>query len=55
MRRYKHTRTSVVQIFSYMRMGESTETDRTASRWQGRGQGARQLVFPGDGVSGQEH
>lgn len=34
--------------------GESIETERMASRWQGRAQGARQLVFHGDRVSGQE-
>lgn len=37
-----------MQIFSYVRMGEFAETERMASRWQGRGQGARQLVFHGD-------
>jgi hypothetical protein len=51
----RHRRISVMQIFSYMRIGEPTETERMASRWQGRGQGARQLAFCGDRFSGQEH
>lgn len=35
MKCYKHRRTSVVQILSYMRISESTETERMASRWRG--------------------